>query len=86
METKVARVLSRFAKGEDDFLGDSPIKGLDITLLRGFLNAPADDPLFDSWPVGPREAALLQPFVATAIDLDRYDYFVECHAEAVADA
>jgi len=84
----LARMLSCFSKEGEDFVADYPLRGIDLAALQELFAVPVENPMYDVWPVGPREAARLQPFVGTTIDLDRYDYFVECHSlpEAVGVA
>ena len=80
MSEQVARTLSFFSKDSEAFVAEYPLRGIDLERLRQIFDVPTDDPMYDSWPVGPEQAAALQPFVTEFINLTRFDCFLESHA------
>lgn len=78
MEWNVTGSLLHFDKETERLVGREPFKGINLPALQRLFHLSADNPMFGSAPVGPAEAASLQPRVATEIDLVRYDYLVEC--------
>jgi hypothetical protein len=80
MEPKVERTLSFFEKQGDAFIGEYPLIGIDLPALQKLFGVDLGDPMYDVWPVGPNEAAVLRHHVDGPIDLSKYDYFVECSA------
>ena len=80
MGYQLLRTLAYYPKeGGDDFLaGEYPLNGIDLAALQALFDVPSEDPMYDCWEVGPEHAKVLQRHVEGRIDLDRYDYFVEC--------
>ncbi len=49
--------------------------------FQAIFRPPQSDPrMYDSYPVGSDEARLLSQALGIELDLDRFDYFVECDA------
>lgn len=57
--------------------GEEPLRRMPAAALRELLARPLEDALLGSYPVGPQEASGLAPWLAHAIDRDRYVYFIE---------
>lgn len=58
--------------------------GDNVTLqaMQKLFGASPDNPMYDAYPVSPREARVLAEFVADGrnLQLDHFDYFLECEA------
>jgi hypothetical protein len=61
-------------------VGEYLLIGIDLPALQKLFEVDLDDPMYDAWPVGPKEAAVLRRHVEGPIDLDRYDFFIDCTA------
>jgi hypothetical protein len=77
---RVRRVLSWFKKDDDRLVGVVPLVGVRTNFLRRLLGLSQDEPMYDSFPLTPRQLTRLAPHVKTALDPEQYDYFVECEA------
>jgi hypothetical protein len=53
----------------------------DLRALQLLFELPADNPLIDSFPIGPQQAAALSVGVEWAIDVTVYDFFLEAESE-----
>ncbi len=78
---KVVWVLQAYEKEGDDFVEEWPLKGISAGTLHALFEQPEDDPMYDAYPVHEAQAERLQAYVDHLIDLQAYDYFVECYAE-----
>jgi len=80
MDVNVVRTVAFFDKRTEELVGEYPLVGIDLPTLQALFRVEPEDPMYDVWAVGPAEAALLRNHVIGNIDLERYDYFVECSA------
>jgi hypothetical protein len=76
----ISRTLSYYRKKSDSPAGEYPLTNVTMESLRTLFGVSSDNPMFDVYPVGPEQVPLLQEVLRRPLDLDRYDYFVECHA------
>ena len=84
--TKVTRTISCFVKMEDQPLWTRPLVGAPLGELRKLFHVPANDPMYASYPVTDDKVAnKLSKWIGLgkSMDLDRYDYFLECEAVGV---
>jgi hypothetical protein len=80
MSEGLERTVAHYSKADGSFVGEWPLKELSLAELRTLVGAPEGDPLYDSYPVGPLQVKSLEGRTGAAFDLDRFDYFIECHA------
>src|SRR5436190_11717978 len=80
MSERLERSLAYCSKADERLVGELSLAGVDLNILQTLFELADDDPMYEVFPVGPAQAAALQPYVSEAIDLDRYNYYVECHA------
>jgi hypothetical protein len=82
MKNDVVRIIQVFDKVGDELVGEIPLSNVPgISQLREVFHAQRSDPMFDVYPIGPKEAKALAPCLEGAkLDLKRYDYFLACHA------
>ncbi len=78
---KVIWVLQAYQKEGDAFVEEWPLRGISLGTLHSLFQQPQDDPMYDAYPIGEAQAGCLQAYTAHPIDLQAYDYFVECYAE-----
>jgi len=57
-----------------------PIACPSLRELRAIFGVATEDPMFDSYPVGPQNVESVQRLVSEPIDLSRFAYFVEADA------
>ena len=76
--SKLVRTVSYFDKQTETMVGEHLLAGINPPALQSLFGVESDDPMYDVWPNGPREAEILKPHVDGTIDLDRYDYFLDC--------
>jgi hypothetical protein len=86
MDTKDHRngachVLVWYSREDETVVGEVPMEGISTEQLQAVLRPPAGDPLmFDSYPVRQAEAKFLGEALGIDLDVDHFDYFVECDA------
>lgn len=80
MEEMVIRTLSCYRKESDSPSDEYPLTDIAVEKLRKLFDAGSDNPMFDVYPVGPEQVPFLQDALHRELDLEKYDYFVECHA------
>ncbi len=77
----VTHILAWYSKEDDRLVGECPLQGLGIEQLKDTFRPPERDLLlYDSYPVGLAEAKILSKAMGISLDLDCFDYFVECDA------
>ena len=75
----VNHLLVWYSKEDDSLVGECPLRGLDWEQLKGTFRPPEQDPLmYDSYPVGRTASEFLGKALGISLDLERFDYFVEC--------
>ncbi len=86
MRYHLERTLDYFEKGSDELAGQIPIDGVPFSFLQELFGVPDDDPMYEVFPVSPAQAEALKPFVTDGtIDLDRYDYYLDCSGTPIND-
>ena len=74
----VRRVVCWFEKDPGDALvGEADLLNITLSMLQTLFGVPAENPMYDCWPVRSEHLEGLTPHVSVEIDLDRYDYFVD---------
>jgi hypothetical protein len=74
---KIARVLRWFDKTSDWLVGEEALSRVGVDALRELFEAAHADPMIGVYPIGPKEAEVLQPQIDHLIDRDQFVYFVE---------
>ncbi len=74
-------VLHAYQKDGDDLVEESPLAGIDLAVLQDLFGEPQDNPMYDAYPVRQAQAKRLQSYTGRTLDLQAYDYFVECSGE-----
>jgi hypothetical protein len=74
-------VLVWYSGKDESLAGEYPIRGIGIEQLQATFRPPQGDPLlYDSYSVGDEEAKFLGKALGIDLDLDHYDFFIECDA------
>jgi hypothetical protein len=74
---EVEHVLRWFDNDTEWLVGEEVLRGHTLDELRRVLDRADDDPMINAYPVGPTEAAWLQPRIQHRIDRDSFRYVVE---------
>lgn len=74
---RVIHLLRWFEQDGEALAGEEPLTRVAPAALRRLFERPAEDLLLGVYPVGPSEAAALQPEISHRIDRDRFVYYVE---------
>ncbi len=89
MEYRIERTLDYYEKNSDDLAGQLPLEGVELAFLQELFGMTRDDPMFEVFPVNSLQVEALRPYVSGEIDLDRYDYYLDCSgiptSEGVSD-
>lgn len=78
---RVSWMLHAYQKEGDALVDEWPLPGLSLGVMHNLFQQPQDDPMYDGYLVEEAQAGRLQAYTDHAIDLQAYDYFVECYAE-----
>ncbi|GCA71872.1 hypothetical protein MiYa_03415 [Microcystis aeruginosa NIES-2519] len=77
---ELIRVLVWFNKDNDDYVGEYTLNILDINELKKIFNVTdSDEQMINCYPVFVEQASYLESLLNIEIDLEKYDYFVECY-------
>ena len=77
---EVRRMVYWFDKASDSFVGKAELHDITLLELQRMFNVPADNPMYDCWPIYAEHLGALMPHLAVPVDVDRYAYFVEADA------
>lgn len=61
-------------------VGEAYLHDITLSKLQALFNVPAENPMYDCWPVRPEHLSALIPHLSVQMELDRYEYFVEADA------
>jgi len=76
---EVRRYISVFEKAGDNHVSDVEFDRIpDLIFLQALFNVQSDNPMYDVGVIDEQRAAQLAPFISGQMDLDRFDYFLEC--------
>jgi len=78
---RVSWMLHAYQKEGDALVDEWPLPGINAATLQDLFEQSQDNPMYDGYLVGEAQAGHLQAYVDHTIDLQAYDYFVECYAE-----
>lgn len=77
--TTNVRTLAWYEKDPGNrFIEEAELKGADLESLEQLFDISRDNPMYDCYPVSSTNLAQLQAYVDVIIELDKYDYFIEC--------
>ena len=74
---RVVHVLRWFEKISEWLVGEAPLREVTVAELRQLFELAADDPVYNVYPIGEREAAWLGARIAHGFDRDAYFYVIE---------
>lgn len=78
-EPKVMRMLRWFDKEGDNFVGETTITNVSLERLQKLFGISANNPMYDCYLVESSEQInYLQKILNVELDLNSYEYFVEC--------
>jgi hypothetical protein len=80
MSDKVEWFVRGHKQGVRGFADEVPLKSITVEKLREIFHQPADEPMYDVFPIGEREAEALRPFMDRAVDVTTMKYFLYCDA------
>ncbi len=72
----VEYVVEVYAKENDSYLGTYPISGLTLQDLQEIFRVPADNPMYDCWPITEAHVDRLQVAIGRELDIENTDCFV----------
>lgn len=78
--SRVVRLLRVYSKVGNELLEEYPLEHTTLDDLQRAFGVEPDDPMYDCYRVTAREVRFINGRVAHDVQLDRYDYFVECDA------
>ncbi|MEU0965189.1 hypothetical protein ABZ357_07000 [Streptomyces sp. NPDC005917] len=73
-------LVARYAKDEDTPESVTDVSSVGADAFAGLLAMPADR-LTDVYPLGPEHVAGFHRLTGMALDLDRFEYFLEMEAD-----
>ncbi|WP_244814031.1 hypothetical protein [Caballeronia sp. Lep1P3] len=80
------RYVSAFEKNGDAHVCDVEFVEVPrMSFLQATFNVPAEDPMYDIAAIDIRIAEELRPYLPYALDLQSYDYFLECDQQERSD-
>lgn len=74
------RCVSCFDKRTEELIKEIPFVGITLRDLQEIFGMPEDDEMIEVFDITPRHAQRLQKFLPEPLELDKYDYQLECYA------
>jgi len=74
----VIRVIRWYEKKGDRLAGETTLENASLSELQTLFNQSSDDPMYDCYPVLPSHVSYLEQRLNRLIDLNQYDFFLEC--------
>lgn len=82
MSDRVTRWIRGYDRVSETIAAEYPLsRDWDLAQLQTLFGLSGDNPMFDSFPIGTREAAALAASTNGSIALDLYDFFLEADSE-----
>jgi len=76
----VVRVLRWYEKNGDRLVGEAVLNTVKLPELQMLFHEPLNNLMVDSYPVSMSQVDQLQSAIAQPINLNAYDYYIECDA------
>ncbi len=81
MHVDARRFLSKFCPDNELPMGRTDLSHVPLVTLRDIFHPPPDDPLmYNSYKVGPEQAASLRPYISGPLDVVRFEYYLEAES------
>jgi len=77
---KYIRMLRWFEKKGNQLVGESPLPNIELTELQELFQEDSDNLMFECYEIGPQQADYFQQKLNQPLDLESYDYFIDCDA------
>ncbi|MDR5776639.1 MULTISPECIES: hypothetical protein [unclassified Caballeronia] len=78
-EYRLYRYISVFEQQGDDHVRDIEFVLVpNLAFLQALFKVPDDNPMFDVFAIDTRIAEQLTPYISERLDLERFDYYLEC--------
>lgn len=72
--------LKMYDKSGDFPISTHELEGIQVRDLQQLFDEPPDDPMYETYRITDSQVEWLQNFTGIKINLQLYDYFVECEA------
>jgi len=76
----VSRMLRWYEKEGEELVGELPLVNIELTELQELFQESPDNLMFECYVISPRQADYFQQKLKQKLDLDDYDYFIDCDA------
>ena len=74
----VRRFISKYRKGSDrPETEEIEISNVSLQTLQDIFGEPETEPMYAVYPIRPRHAKALQPYVTESLNIQKFDYFLE---------
>ena len=73
------RVIEYFEKEGDAYIDEVVLPGILLEELQKLFNVEEDDPMYDCFPIGEKEAIFFKSYIDLEFCFDDYDYFLGCY-------
>ncbi len=81
-EVDVARYVRWYSRRGNNQVGEEKIESIDMNLLSNILNPPQSDKrMYGCYKVNKENVDRIQSLVKGKMDIEEYDYFVECDSK-----
>ena len=74
------RMIRWYEKEGDQLVGELPLPNIRLTELQELFQESPDNLMFECYVISPRQADYFQQKLKQKLDLDDYDYFIDCDA------
>lgn len=77
---QVLRMLRWYEKEANQLIGELSLPNIELTELQELFQESPDNLMFECYAIGSRQAYYFQQKVKPKLNLDDYDYFIDCDA------
>lgn len=71
------RVIRYFDKANESYIAEVKLPEVPLKALQQLFCVSADNPIYDSFPIGNTEETFFKKYAEINFDFDRFEYFLE---------
>lgn len=78
---KIIRLITWFDKQSEDFKGQLELGEIPVEELQTLFGESSENPMYDCYPITPKNASFFQELAQQDLRFDVYNYFLECEED-----
>ena len=78
---KIIRLITWFDKQREELTGKLELGEIPVEKLQTLFGESSENPMYDCYPITPKNASFFQDLAKQDLRFDLYDYFLECEED-----